>query len=134
MSDTLLKVDSLNAWYGRAQVLFDLGLEVGRGEVVALRCPAEEAAVVVDLDSRRTPHYRLHSQARSPEHAASGRGLCFPDSSGLPDRWHELQQTAMLGRPDPLLEEARPARRSGAHAGGGGAAGADAPRARSGAG
>ena len=36
MSDTLLKVDSLNAWYGRAQVLFDLGLEVGRGEVVAL--------------------------------------------------------------------------------------------------
>jgi branched-chain amino acid transport system ATP-binding protein len=36
MSDTLLKVDSLNAWYGRAQVLFDLGLEVRRGEVVAL--------------------------------------------------------------------------------------------------
>ena len=36
MSDTLLKVANLNAWYGRAQVLFDLGLEVGRGEVVAL--------------------------------------------------------------------------------------------------
>jgi branched-chain amino acid transport system ATP-binding protein len=36
MSDTLLKVDQLDAWYGRAQVLFDLGLEVGRGEVVAL--------------------------------------------------------------------------------------------------
>ena len=36
MSDTLLKVDGLNAWYGRAQVLFDLGLEVRRGEVVAL--------------------------------------------------------------------------------------------------
>nr|WP_314629833.1 ABC transporter ATP-binding protein [uncultured Noviherbaspirillum sp.] len=36
MSDILLKVDQLNAWYGRAQVLFDLGLEVGRGEVVAL--------------------------------------------------------------------------------------------------
>ena len=36
MSDTLLKVANLNAWYSRAQVLFDLGLEVGRGEVVAL--------------------------------------------------------------------------------------------------
>ena len=36
MSDTLLKVDQLDAWYGRAQVLFGLGLEVGRGEVVAL--------------------------------------------------------------------------------------------------
>jgi branched-chain amino acid transport system ATP-binding protein len=36
MSDTLLTVAHLDAWYGRAQVLFDLGLEVRRGEVVAL--------------------------------------------------------------------------------------------------
>ena len=36
MNDVLLKVGALNAWYGRAQVLFDLGLEVRRGEVVAL--------------------------------------------------------------------------------------------------
>jgi len=36
MSDTLLTVAHLDAWYGRAQVLFDLGLEVKRGEVVAL--------------------------------------------------------------------------------------------------
>ena len=34
--DALLKVDRLDAWYGRAQVLFGLGLEVRRGEVVAL--------------------------------------------------------------------------------------------------
>ncbi|VXC72279.1 leucine/isoleucine/valine transporter subunit; ATP-binding component of ABC superfamily [Burkholderia sp. 8Y] len=33
---TLLKVDALNAFYGRAQILFDVALEVGRGEVVAL--------------------------------------------------------------------------------------------------
>jgi branched-chain amino acid transport system ATP-binding protein len=33
---TLLKVDALNAFYGRAQILFDVGFEVGRGEVVAL--------------------------------------------------------------------------------------------------
>ncbi|SAL39709.1 ABC transporter ATP-binding protein [Caballeronia humi] len=32
----MLAVSSLNAFYGRAQVLFDVGLEVGRGEVVAL--------------------------------------------------------------------------------------------------
>jgi branched-chain amino acid transport system ATP-binding protein len=36
MSDVILKVDSLNAWYGRAQVLFNVGLDVRRGEVVAL--------------------------------------------------------------------------------------------------
>ena len=33
---TLLKVDGLNAYYGRAQILFDVGFEVGHGEVVAL--------------------------------------------------------------------------------------------------
>lgn len=32
----LLKVESLNAFYGRAHILFDVSFEVGRGEVVAL--------------------------------------------------------------------------------------------------
>ncbi|GGX07600.1 ABC transporter ATP-binding protein [Pigmentiphaga litoralis] len=36
MSDVLLKVQNLNAFYGRAHILFDVGLEVRRGEVVAL--------------------------------------------------------------------------------------------------
>ncbi|WP_244816351.1 ABC transporter ATP-binding protein [Caballeronia sp. Lep1P3] len=33
---TLLKVDALNAFYGRAQILFDVAFEVRPGEVVAL--------------------------------------------------------------------------------------------------
>jgi branched-chain amino acid transport system ATP-binding protein len=36
MRQALLKVTGLKAWYGRAQILFDVNLEVGRGEVVAL--------------------------------------------------------------------------------------------------
>lgn len=36
MSVQVLSVSKLNAWYGRAQVLFDVGLELKRGEVVAL--------------------------------------------------------------------------------------------------
>jgi len=32
----LLSVQGLNAWYGRAHILFDVALEVGPGEVVAL--------------------------------------------------------------------------------------------------
>jgi branched-chain amino acid transport system ATP-binding protein len=32
----LLQVQGLKAWYGRAQILFDVSLEVGAGEVVAL--------------------------------------------------------------------------------------------------
>ncbi len=33
---TLLEVSNLSAWYGAAQILFDVDLEVGQGEVVAL--------------------------------------------------------------------------------------------------
>ena len=32
----LLQVEGLNAWYGAAQILYGVGLHVGRGEVVAL--------------------------------------------------------------------------------------------------
>jgi branched-chain amino acid transport system ATP-binding protein len=34
--DVMLEVEGLNAWYGAARILFDLALQVGRGEVVAL--------------------------------------------------------------------------------------------------
>jgi branched-chain amino acid transport system ATP-binding protein len=36
MSAKVLSVSKLNAWYGRAQALFDVGLHLGQGEVVAL--------------------------------------------------------------------------------------------------
>ena len=36
MKDIMLKVDAINTFYGKAQVLFDLSLEVLRGEVVVL--------------------------------------------------------------------------------------------------
>jgi branched-chain amino acid transport system ATP-binding protein len=35
-ADTLLNVEGLNAWYGAAHILYDLSLDVRRGEVVAL--------------------------------------------------------------------------------------------------
>jgi len=34
--NAMLAVESLSAWYGAAQILYDLSFEVGRGEVVAL--------------------------------------------------------------------------------------------------
>ena len=36
MSEAFLSVKGLSAWYGRAQILFDVSLEANRGEVVAL--------------------------------------------------------------------------------------------------
>jgi branched-chain amino acid transport system ATP-binding protein len=36
MTAPMLLVENLSAWYGAAQILYDLNFEVGRGEVVAL--------------------------------------------------------------------------------------------------
>jgi branched-chain amino acid transport system ATP-binding protein len=36
VSDAMLAVESLSAWYGAARILYDLSFQVGRGEVVAL--------------------------------------------------------------------------------------------------
>ncbi len=36
MSESLLTVESMSAWYGAARILYDLNFNVGRGEVVAL--------------------------------------------------------------------------------------------------
>ena len=36
MSEPMLVVEQLSAWYGAARILYDLSFEVGRGEVVAL--------------------------------------------------------------------------------------------------
>jgi branched-chain amino acid transport system ATP-binding protein len=36
MSKSMLSVEGLSAWYGAAQILYDLNFSVGRGEVVAL--------------------------------------------------------------------------------------------------
>ena len=36
MSEAMLTVESLSAWYGAARILYDLSFTVGRGEVVAL--------------------------------------------------------------------------------------------------
>jgi branched-chain amino acid transport system ATP-binding protein len=36
MSEVMLAVEKLNAWYGAARILYDLSFDVGRGEVIAL--------------------------------------------------------------------------------------------------
>ena len=35
-NEALLQAKGLCAWYGAAQILYDINLDVGRGEVVAL--------------------------------------------------------------------------------------------------
>ena len=59
MSDAILSVEGLNSFYGRAHILFDVTLEVRRGEVVALLGPQR----------RRKIHHDAfhHGAGRQPE-------------------------------------------------------------------
>ena len=82
--DVLLKAQGLVAWYGAAQILYDVDLEVRRGEVVALmgRNGAGKSttlkALIGMLDKRRgSVHFMGHEISKSDSHVAARLGLGF---------------------------------------------------------
>ncbi len=83
-TQTLLDAKGLRAWYGAAQILFDLDLQVGRGEVVALmgRNGAGKSttlkAIMGMLDKRRGDITFLGQDiSRSEPYQAARLGLAF---------------------------------------------------------
>ncbi len=83
-SDVLLQADKLNAWYGAAQILFDVDLQVRRGEVVALmgRNGAGKSttlkALMGMLGKRRgTVNFMGRDISKSEPHQAAALGLAF---------------------------------------------------------
>ncbi len=81
---SLLEVSHLNAWYGPAQVLFDVDLHVNAGEVVALIGPngAGKSCLlkaIMGLMPRRTGCVLLQGQDIShlPTHQAARLGLGY---------------------------------------------------------
>lgn len=88
MNAPAVAVENLNAWYGAAQVLFDVGLTIGRGEVVALmgRNGAGKSTTmkaVMRLMARRSGTVRLNgrdvSRLRPFEIARLGLGFVPED-------------------------------------------------------
>jgi branched-chain amino acid transport system ATP-binding protein len=80
----LLEASALNAWYGAAQILFDVDLAVGRGEVVALmgRNGAGKSTTLktlMGLQERRRGHIRFlgHDISRAEPHEVARLGLGF---------------------------------------------------------
>jgi branched-chain amino acid transport system ATP-binding protein len=80
----LLAVDSLCAWYGRAQILFDASLQVRAGEVVALmgRNGAGKSTTIksiIGLVDRRRGSIRFEDQQliSQPPHAISRLGIGY---------------------------------------------------------
>ena len=63
MSAPMLEVAALNAWYGAAQILFDLSFQVGRGEVVALMGRSTVEAFSVYFVEPLTQSYSLQAIA-----------------------------------------------------------------------
>ena len=83
-ADILLDAQGLCAWYGAAQILFDVGLQVRRGEVVALmgRNGAGKSTTLkalMGLIARRQGAVRFMGAdiARSEPHAIARLGLGF---------------------------------------------------------
>ena len=84
MSDTLLQVNDLNAWYGAAQILFGVSLDVRRGEVVALmgRNGAGKSTTlkaVMGMLARRSGQVRFMGSdiGRAEPHAIARAGLGY---------------------------------------------------------
>lgn len=80
----LLEVSGLRAWYGAAQILFDVALEVRRGEVVALmgRNGAGKSTTLkalMGLVPRREGRIRFmgHDISRTEPHRAARLGMGF---------------------------------------------------------
>ena len=83
-NDTLLKVSELCAWYGAAQILYDVGLEVRRGEVLALmgRNGAGKSTTIkaiIGMLEKRSGQIRFMGQdiARAEPHQAARLGMGF---------------------------------------------------------
>jgi len=82
--ETLLQANSLCAWYGAAQILYDVDLEVRRGEVVALmgRNGAGKSTTLktlIGMLSKRKGNVRFlgHDISKSEPHHAAKLGLGF---------------------------------------------------------
>jgi branched-chain amino acid transport system ATP-binding protein len=79
-----LSVEGLNSYYGPAHILFDVGLEVGEGEVIALlgRNGAGKSTTfrsIVGLVGQRTGRIVFEGEDVSdqPTHAIASRGLGY---------------------------------------------------------
>jgi branched-chain amino acid transport system ATP-binding protein len=115
--DSILEVESLNAWYGAARVLFDLTLRVGRGEVVALmgRNGAGKSTTtrtIMALMARRSGTVRFCgrdiSRLRPYEIARLGVGFMPADRRVFSD--HTVAENLDVGRQPPRrFPDGRPA-------------------------
>ena len=83
-TDVLLQTNKLNAWYGAAQILFDVDLQVNRGEVVALmgrngagKSTTLKALMGLLAKRRGTVNFMGRDISKSEPHQAAALGLAI---------------------------------------------------------
>jgi branched-chain amino acid transport system ATP-binding protein len=81
---SMLAIENLSAWYGAARILYDLRLEVGRGEVVALmgRNGAGKSTTIKSImgligERRGTVHFNGEDISRRQSYEIARRGLGY---------------------------------------------------------
>lgn len=84
MIESMLKVESLNAWYGAARILYDMSFEIGRGEVVALmgrngagKTTTMKALMGLIGQRQGTVHFNGEDISRLRPYEIARRGLGF---------------------------------------------------------
>jgi branched-chain amino acid transport system ATP-binding protein len=113
----MLEVQSLNAWYGAAQILFDLSFQVGRGEVVALMGrngagKSTNTKALMGLIARKSGSVRFCgediSQLRSFEIARRGLGF-VPEDRRIFSDLTVLENLDIGRQPQRRLPDGQPA-------------------------
>jgi branched-chain amino acid transport system ATP-binding protein len=113
----MLSVAGLNAWYGAAQILYDLAFEVGRGEVVALmgRNGAGKSTTlkaIMGLLARRSGTVRFLGEeiGRLKPFEIARRGLGFtPEDRRIFSDLTVLENLDVGRQPPRRLPDGRPA-------------------------
>ncbi|ETX12106.1 ABC transporter [Marinomonas ushuaiensis DSM 15871] len=84
MQETILEVNGLNAFYGRAHILFDVDLKVRKGEVVALmgrngagKSTTMKAIMGMLSRTQGEVSFMGNAIAKSPPHVISKMGMGF---------------------------------------------------------
>jgi branched-chain amino acid transport system ATP-binding protein len=84
MNDVLLQANGVAAWYGAAQILFDITLEVRRGEVVALmgrngagKSTTLKALMGMLAQRAGNVHFMGHDITHEASHRIARRGLGY---------------------------------------------------------
>lgn len=116
-AEPLLKARGLAAWYGAAQILYDVDLEVGRGEVVALmgRNGAGKSttlkAIMGMLEKRRgSLAFMGRDISKAPPYEVSRLGLGFvPEDRRIFTDLSVMENLAVGRQPERLWPEGQPA-------------------------